>query len=208
MGVLELYIKGGVFMHPILFCLIIGIAFVIERLISLTKSSTDIKKFMVSFNQTLREKGVDSAIELCQKTTGSASAVILAGLGKIKYGTKHVETAIENAASVEMAFLEKGLIYLNTVIAMAPMLGFTGTVWGMIEAFNAIAAAGDVSPSLVADGISQALITTLGGLVVAMIIQLCTNYFISKISSMIVEIEESSVEAVDALIDQGILKVD
>ncbi len=88
------------------------------------------------------------------------------------------------------------------------MLGFTGTVWGMIGAFDAIAAAGDVSPSLVADGISQALITTLGGLVVAMIVQLFTNYFIARVSTLIVEMEESSVEAVDALIDQGIVKLD
>lgn len=208
MGILELYIKGGEFMHPILFCLILGLGFIVERFISLTKSSTNIRKFMVTFNQTLKDQGLEAAIEFCQNTKGSASSVILAGLGKVKYGVKHVETAIENAASVEMAFLEKGLIYLNTVIALAPMLGFTGTVWGMIGAFDAIAAAGDVSPSLVADGISQALITTLGGLVVAMIVQLFTNYFIARVSTLIVEMEESSVEAVDALIDQGILKLD
>jgi biopolymer transport protein ExbB len=116
-------------------------------------------------------------------------------------GVEHVEKAITNAGSIEMAFLERGMIWLSTVISIAPMLGFTGTVVGMIAAFDAIKAANDISPSIVAGGISQALLTTCFGLIVAMIIQVFHNYFVSRIDALIIDMEESSTELIDSLIE-------
>ena len=117
----------------------------------------------------------------------------------VKRGVEAVEKAVMSAGTIEMAFLEKNLIWLSTIIGMAPMLGFTGTVWGMIDAFDSIKQANDISPSIVAGGISQALLTTLFGLVVAMIIQICNNYFISRIDKLVIEMEESSVDFIDTL---------
>jgi biopolymer transport protein ExbB len=120
---------------------------------------------------------------------------------RVDRGIEHVEKAIINAGSIEMAFLEKGLVWLSTVVSVAPMLGFLGTVQGMVIAFDSIAAANDISPSIVAEGISVALLTTLWGLVVAIIIQTANNYFVSRVDKLIVDMEESSVDFVDTLIE-------
>ena len=112
-----------------------------------------------------------------------------------------MEKAITTAGSLEMAFLERGMIVLSTVIVLAPMLGFTGTVWGMVQAFDAIKVQNDISPAIVASGISQALLTTLFGLIVAMLIQIFNNYFTSRIDKLIIDMEESSVELIEALGD-------
>jgi biopolymer transport protein ExbB len=122
-------------------------------------------------------------------------------LSRADKGLQNVEKAITNAGSIEMAFLERGMAVLSTVIVLAPMLGFTGTVWGMIAAFDAIKTKNDISPAVVAGGISQALLTTLFGLVVAMLIQVFFNYFTSKIDKLIIDMEESSVELMDALVE-------
>ena len=129
------------------------------------------------------------------------ASILHAGLSRATKGVEFVEKAITNAGSIEMAFLERGMIVLQTVIVLAPMMGFTGTVQGMVEAFDSIKKANDISPAVVAGGISKALLTTLFGLIVAMIIQVFYNYFSSRIDKLIIDMEESSVELLDALVD-------
>lgn len=198
---IEWFVRGGFFMWPILACLILGLAISLERLWSLTRASVNTKKFMGKIQTALKEGGVEAAKEVCENTRGPVASIFHAGLSRITNGVDHVEKAIMNAGSIEMAFLERGLVWLSLVISIAPMLGFLGTVQGMILAFEDIAAANDISPSIVATGISVALLTTLFGLVVAIIIQLFHNFFVARIDKLIIDMEESSVELVDTLID-------
>lgn len=193
--------QGGIFMWPILILLIIGIMISIERFISLTRASVNTRKFLAKVKEALASGGVEEALDVCSSTRGPVASIFHAGLLRSKRGVEHVEKAITNAGSIEMAFLERGMIWLATVISVAPMLGFTGTVVGMIAAFDAIAAANDISPTIVAGGISQALLTTCFGLIVAMIIQVAHNYFVSRIDALIIDMEESSTELVDSLIE-------
>jgi len=196
----QMFNDGGAFMWPILILLIIGIAISLERLWTLTRAGINTKKFMVSIKNALAEGGVKKAIEVCENTRGPVGSIFHAGLLRSNRGIENVEKAISSAGSIEMAFLERGLVWLATIVSLAPMLGFTGTVQGMIQAFNDIKAANDISPTIVAGGISVALLTTLFGLVVAMIVQVFNNYFVSRIDRLIIDMEESSNELVDALI--------
>jgi biopolymer transport protein ExbB len=202
----EYFVNGGPFMWPILVALLFGLAFSFERFYSLIMSSINTKKFFAAISSTLEEKGVDAAIELCDQTRGPVAEIFHAGLTRIHRGLEEVEKAIQNAGAVEMAFLEKNMIWLNAVVTIAPMLGFTGTVAGMINAFDAIAAANDISPAIVASGISQALLTTAFGLIVAMIIQVFQNFFVSRIDRLILEMEEHSVQLVDRLYEMEAAK--
>jgi biopolymer transport protein ExbB len=195
----EKYVAGGIFMHPILACLIVGLGFCIERTWTLTRSSLNTKKFIVTVKQALNEGGVEAAMKVCENTRGSIASVFHAGLLRAHEGVEAAEKAIMAYGAIEMSFLERGLIWINTCITLAPMLGFTGTVQGMIESFDAIAAANQISPSIVATGIAVALLTTLFGLVVAMILQTFYNYFISRIDRLVGDMEESSIELIDAL---------
>lgn len=204
MNLLQIYIDGGNMMHAILVCLIIGLAFSIERLFTLSMASINNRKFLAKIKQALNEGGVEAATEVCANTRGPVASIFHAGLLRVDRGIEHVEKAIMNAGSIEMAFLEKNLIWLATIIAVAPMLGFLGTVWGMIQSFDSIKKANDISPAIVAGGISVALITTMFGLVVAIIIQTLHNYFISRIDKLIVDMEESSTELVDSLIEMKV----
>ena len=201
MNFLDLFNDGGTFMWPILICLIFGIAVSIERGWTLSRASVNTRKFLANIKKALNEGGIEKATDVCANTRGPVASIFHAGLLRVDRGIEHVEKAIMNAGSIEMAFLEKGLVWLATVISVAPMLGFLGTVWGMVEAFRAIAAANDISPSIVANGISTALLTTMFGLVVAILIQIVNNYFISRIDQLIVDMEESSVDLVDTLIE-------
>ncbi|MCA9732021.1 MotA/TolQ/ExbB proton channel family protein [candidate division KSB1 bacterium] len=200
-SLIQLYNDGGGFMHPILALLILGLAISIERIITLTRASVNNQKFIAKIKESLADGGIAAATEVCSNTRGPVASIFHAGLLRVDRGIEHVEKAVMNAGSIEMAFLEKNLIWLSTVIAVAPMLGFMGTVWGMIIAFQDIAAANDISPAIVAGGISTALLTTLLGLIVATIIQLLHNYFVSRIDKLIVDMEESSTELVDTLIE-------
>ncbi|MBN1480060.1 MotA/TolQ/ExbB proton channel family protein [candidate division KSB1 bacterium] len=193
--------QGGAFMWPILALLIIGVMISIERLISLTRASVNTRKFLAKVKDALSSGGIQEALEVCSSTRGPVASIFHAGLMRAERGVEHVEKAITNAGSIEMAFLERGLIWLATVISLAPMLGFTGTVVGMIQAFEAIKAANDISPSIVAGGISVALLTTAFGLIVAMIIQFFHNFFVAQIDRLIIDMEESSTELVDALVE-------
>jgi biopolymer transport protein ExbB len=197
----DLFIAGGEFMWPILGLLIVGLGFVIERFWTLTRASVNTRKFLAGLHKALEEGGVEAAAAECEKTPGPVASILHAGLSRAHKGLASVEKSISNAGSIEMAFLERGMIVLSTVIVLAPMLGFTGTVSGMVGAFDAIKKANDISPAIVAGGISQALLTTLFGLVVAMIIQVFYNYFSSRIDKLIIDMEESSVEIMDALVE-------
>ena len=191
-------------MWPILLSLVFGLAFAGERFYSLIMSSINAQKFFEDVNNTLDNEGVDATLELCEKTNGPVAEIFHAGLSRVHRGIKEVEKAIQNAGSIEMSFLEKNMIWLNAVITIAPMLGFTGTVAGMVNAFDAIAAADDISPAVVAGGISQALLTTAFGLIVAMIIQIFQNIFVSRIDKLVLDMEENSIKLVDHLYEMEV----
>ncbi len=197
----DYFIQGGAFMWPILILLVIGLGFSIERFWTLTRASINTRKFLAKLHNALQEGGIEGAAAECEKTPGPVASILHAGLSRADKGLEYVEKAISNAGSIEMAFLERGMVVLTTVIVIAPLLGFTGTVSGMVTAFNAIKVKNDISPNIVAGGISQALLTTLFGLVVAMIIQVLYNYFSSRIDKLIIDMEESSVELMDALVE-------
>jgi biopolymer transport protein ExbB len=164
-------------------------------------SSINSKKFFEEITNTLDSDGVSGAIEICNRTRGPVAEVFHAGLSRYDLGLDEVEKAIQNSGAVEMAFLEKNMIWLNAVVTIAPMLGFTGTVAGMVNAFDAIEAANNITPSVVAGGISQALLTTAFGLIVAMIIQVFQNVFVSRIDRLVLEMEEHSVQLIYRLHD-------
>jgi biopolymer transport protein ExbB len=197
----KMFIDGGVFMWPILGMNILGFVFVIERFWSLSRASINTRKFMLNLKKALSDGGVEKALDLCSRTRGPIASIFHAGLQRFDKGIEAVEKSIVAAGSVEMAYLEKNLVWLSMSVALAPMLGFIGTVSGMIHAFDAIAAANDISPSIVASGIAEALITTLYGLTVAIPVQLCYNYFTSRIDKLVVDMEEASTDLVDSLAD-------
>lgn len=200
-SLIDYYWDGGEFMHPILVCMIVGLAICIERFITLTRSGVNTRKFLVKIKGALDEGGVQRAIEVCANQRGSVAAIFHAGLMRAEKGVDQVEKAIVNAGAIEMAFLDRGMVWISFFIAVAPMLGFTGTVQGMILAFEAIAKANDISPTIVATGIAVALLTTLFGLIVAMILQFFYNYFTAKINRLIVDMEESSASLVEAIVE-------
>ncbi len=190
---------GGGFMWPILASLALGLAFSFERLWTLSRSKTNTKKFIVNVKRALDDGGLESAKELCANTRGPVASVFYAGLLRADEGLEAAEKAIMAYGGIEMGFLERNMIWISTFITIAPMLGFTGTVQGMVEAFDSIKEAAQISPAVVADGISVALLTTLFGLVVAMILQVFYNYLISVIDRLVGDMEEASVELIDAL---------
>ncbi|MBE2281391.1 MAG: MotA/TolQ/ExbB proton channel family protein [Ignavibacteriaceae bacterium] len=193
------YTEGGGFMHPILAVLILGLAVALERIWTLSRARINTKKFVIDIKKALDEGGVEKAKEVCTNTRGPVSSVFYAGLLRVNEGLDSVEKAVMAYGGIEMGFLEKGLIWISLFISLAPMLGFTGTVQGMIEAFDSIKEANQISPAIVAGGIAKALLTTLFGLVVAMILQVFYNYFVSQIDKLVADMEESSIELIDAL---------
>jgi len=203
-GVINLLVRyfneGGDFMWPVLIILIIGLAIAFERVISLNRADVNTRKFIVDVKGALEEGGVTAAEEICANTRGPVASVFQAGLFRVDEGIDAVEKAVEAYGSIEMSFLERGLVWLSLFIALAPMFGFLGTVIGMVAAFDAIEAAGDISPSLVAGGIKIALLTTVFGLIVAIILQFFYNYAVSKIDRIVIDMEEASIELIDSLV--------
>ena len=197
----EQFVNGGPFMWPILITLLAGLAISAERMYSLLMSSIDAHKFFNEISEKIKGGKAEEAVQLCDCTQGPVAKVFHAGLIRRHRGLSEVEKAIQNAGPMEMAFLEKNMIWLNAVVTIAPMIGFTGTVVGMVSAFDAIKAANDISPAVVAGGISQALLTTAFGLIVAMIIQVLQNYFVSRIDKLVLDMEEQSIRLVDQLYD-------
>ena len=200
-GLVDLFIKGGWVMYPMLILVIWALATSIWKIISLRYAKISVHDFLEKLLPLVKEKEFDEATELCAKTRGPVASVLHAGLLKASYGPEEVEKAIEHAAILEMSFLEKGLIALATTINLAPMLGFLGTVIGMIQAFEAIAAAGEVEPTIVASGISVALITTASGLAVAIPIQLFNNFFVSIIDGLIIDMQTGSEKLTETLME-------
>ena len=195
---------GGWAMYPLIVLLVLGIAIAIERLYNLSRAAIDAEDFFAQLEEALKAGGPEQAAELCARTRGPVAAVIHAGLLRMHRGIDNVEKAIDNAGAVEVAFLERGMLWLSTVANLAPMIGFLGTVSGMINAFQAIKVAGDVEPSMVAGGISEALITTAAGLIVGIIIQFCHNYFASRIDRIIAAMQQHTAGFIDVLAEREI----
>ena len=191
---------GPTWMTPILLCFILGLAIAFERIITLNRADINTRKFIVKVKRALDEGGITAAEEVCARTRGPVASVFQAGLLRADEGIEAVEKAVISYGSIEMSFLERGLVWLSLFISMAPMLGFLGTVVGMVQAFDAIEQAGDISPTLVAGGIKIALLTTVFGLIVAIVLQFFYNYAISKIVRIVVEMEEASIELIDWLL--------
>jgi len=196
------FIEGSAkFMSTVLLALILGLALVIERIIYLNLATTNTRKLLIGVEDALNNGGVDAAKDLCRDTRGPVASIFYQGLMKYDEGLDAVEKSIVAYGSVQMGRLEKGLSWISLFIALAPMLGFMGTVIGMIQAFDDIQAAGDINPSLVAGGIKVALLTTVFGLIVAIILQIFYNYLISKIDSLVNDMEDSSITFMDILAD-------
>lgn len=203
------FIEGGpAFMALPLLCLILGLAIAVERIISLFFLTINTKKFVNDIDGALASGGIDAAKNIARDTRGPVASIYYQGLERASYGDiDAVEKAVLSYGSVQMGQMEKGLVWLSLFIALAPMLGFMGTVIGMIGAFDAIEQAGDISPAVVASGIKVALLTTVAGLIVAIILQLFYNYLVSKIDSMVNTMEDASISLIDSLIKNNVLKV-
>lgn len=196
----EKFIEGGwQFMGIVLLTLIFGLALAIERIIYLNLSTTNTTKLLNKVEAALETGGVEKAKEVCKNTRGPVAGIFYQGLDRYNEGIDIVEKSIVGYGSVLMGRLEQGLSWISLFIALAPMLGFMGTVIGMIKAFDDIAAAGDISPTIVASGIKVALLTTVFGLIVAIILQIFYNYIVSKIDSLVNDMEDSSISFIDIL---------
>ena len=203
----EKFIEGDpTFMSPVLICLILGLAVALERIITLNLSTTNTKKLLAKVEEALEQGGIEAAKDVTKSTKGPVASIFTQGLMRYSEGIEMVEKSIIAYGSVEMGRLEKGLVWISLFISLAPMLGFMGTVIGMIGAFDAIEAAGDISPSLVAGGIKIALLTTVAGLIVAIILQLFYNYCVAKIDSLVNDMEDASISLVDILVKHKLTK--
>ena len=200
--ILKQYFIDGtpIFMGFVLITLILGLAIAIERIIYLNMATTNTDKLMADIEEALSSGGVEAAKEVARNTKGPVASIFYQGLDRMDEGVEQAEKSIVSYGGVQMGLLEKNVSWLSLFIALAPMLGFMGTVIGMIGAFEAIANAGDISPAVVAVGIKVALLTTVFGLVVAIILQIFYNYIISKIDSIVNNMENSSISLVDLLI--------
>jgi biopolymer transport protein ExbB len=195
------FIEGGPgFMSVILLCLVLGLAISIERILYLNLATVNTQKLLKKVEDALATGGIEAAKNVCRNTRGPVASIFYQGLSRANEGIEIVEKSVVSYGSVQMNQMESGLSWIQLFIAIAPMLGFLGTVIGMIEAFDAIQVHGDISPNIVAGGIKVALITTVGGLVVAIILQLFYNYILSKIDGLVTAMEDASISLVDILI--------
>ena len=195
------FIEGGAgFMSLIIICLILGMALAIERILYLAFSKTNTTKLLENVDAALEKGGIEEAKKVCRETRGPVASIFYQGLLRADQGIDVVEKTIVSYGGVQMSLMENGLSWIGLFISIAPSLGFLGTVIGMIQAFDAIQAAGDISPNVVAGGMKVALITTVGGLIVAMILQIFYNYIIAKIDSLSIDMEDSSIRFVDTMV--------
>ncbi len=203
----EKFIEGDwFFMSFVLITLILGLAFCIERIITLNIATTNTSKLITKIDDRLADGDIEGAKEVAKSTPGPTASVLYEGLRSAGDGPEAVEKAIVSYGSVQMGLLEKGLVWISLFIAIAPMLGFMGTVIGMIQAFDRIEAVGDLSPSVVAGGIKVALLTTVFGLIVAIILQIFYNYIVSKIDGIVNKMEEATISLVDIMAKNGLFK--
>ena len=197
---MQKFLEGGwEWMLPVLLCLVIGLAVAIERILYLALSTINTKKFVAQVEEAVKSRGIEAAKEICRNTRGPIASIYYQGLDRYDQGLDAVEKSVVSYGSVQTGQMESGLSWIGLFIALAPMLGFMGTVVGMIAAFDAIQAAGDISPTLVAGGIKVALLTTLMGLIAAVILQLFYNYIVSKIDSLVNDMEDASITLMDIL---------
>ena len=197
----EQFIAGGPeFMGIVLLCLILGLALAIERIIYLNLATTNTEKLLINVEEALNNGGVEEAKEVCRNTKGPVASIFYQGLERSDEGIEMVEKSIVAYGSVQMGLLERGLSWISLFIALAPMLGFMGTVIGMIGAFQEIEAANNIAPDIVAGGIKVALLTTVFGLIVAIVLQIFYNYLISKVDSIVNSMEDASISLVDLLV--------
>ena len=195
------FIEGGPgFMASIILCLIFGLAISIERILYLSFSKTNTKKLLSKIEEALNNGGVEAAKEVCRNTRGPVASIFYQGFLRMDQGIEVVEKTVVSYGSVQMSLMENGLTWVALFIALSTSLGFLGTVVGMVQAFDAIQAAGDISPNVVAGGMKVALITTVGGLIVAIILQIFYNYIVSRIDSLSIDMEDASISLVDILV--------
>lgn len=200
------FIEGDyVFMSFPLICLILGLAFCIERIITLSLADVNTKKLMSGVEKAIANKDVEKAKQLCKATRGPVASIMYQGLTRTDEGIDIVEKSVASYGSVQMGLLEKGLSWISLFIALAPMLGFMGTVIGMVQAFDDIANAGAISATIVASGIKVALLTTVFGLIVAIILQIFYNFIITKVEGIVNKMEDSSISFIDILVKNKIV---
>ena len=197
----EKYISGGAgWMTPVLICLIFGMALVIERIIYLNMATTNVQKLLEGIEGFVAKGDYNGAKELCRDTRGPVASIFYQGLDRIDEGLDNVEKAVTSYGGVQMARLENNMTWIALFIALAPSFGFLGTVVGMVQAFDDIEVAGDISPTVVAGGMKVALLTTIFGLIVAIILQIFYNYLLTKIESLVAAMEDGSISFMDILV--------
>ena len=197
----EKYIQGGAgWMTPVLLCLIFGMALIIERILYLNMATTNVKKLLDGIEENAKKGDWKGARELCANTRGPVASIFVQGLDRIDQGLDNVEKAVTSYGGVQMARLENNLTWIGLFIALAPSFGFLGTVVGMVQAFDDIETAGDISPTVVAGGMKVALLTTIFGLITAIILQIFYNYILTKIESLVDQMEDGSISFMDILV--------
>lgn len=197
----EKFIQGGAgWMTPILLVLILGLALVFERIIYLNMAQTNTEKLLQQVEEALQKGGIPAAKEVCRNTRGPVASIFYQGLERADEGVDMIEKSVTAYGGVQLGRLEKNLSWIAFVIAIAPMLGFLGTVVGMVQAFDDIEAAGDISPTVVAGGMKVALLTTVFGLIVAIIIQTFYNYLSSKVDAIVNKMEDASISFMDLIV--------
>ncbi len=194
------FIEGGVaWMSPVMLCLILGLAIVIERIITLNLSTINKEKLVKEVEDALAKGGIEAAKDVCRNTRGPIASIFYQGLLRIDKGIENAEKSVVSYGSVKAGELESGMSWIALFIAASPMLGFMGTIVGMIQAFDSIEAMGDIAPAVVAGGIKVALLTTIAGLISAVILQVFYNYLLAKIDSLVVDMEDASISLMDIL---------
>lgn len=203
-GLKQKFIEGGAgWMAPIALCLIVGLALCIERIIYLSLSSTNTKKLLTNIDNAWNKGGLNAAMDVCRDTRGPVASIFFQGLSRYDEGIEVVEKTVASYGGVQLGLLEKNLSWITLFIALSPSLGFLGTVVGMIQAFDKIQQVGDISATVVASGIKVALLTTVFGLIVAMILQVFYNYILTMVEGMTNDMEDSSISLLDIIVKHG-----
>ena len=196
------FIEGGAgFMAATLICLVFGLALCIERIIYLSLSKTNTKALLAEVEAALKNGGIEAALEVCRNTRGPVASIFYQGLSRYSEGVDVVEKTVASYGGVQLGLLEKNLSWISLFISIAPSLGFLGTIIGMIQAFDKIQQVGDISATVVAGGIKVALLTTLLGLIIAIILQVFYNYILSLIEGLVNEMEDSSISLLDLVVE-------
>lgn len=199
MSISDVWVGGGFMMWPLVTCFIIGMMIIFWKFASLTGKAAANRKLLKEVDGLIAQQRLDQALAECEQSNAPAGKLLAAGLKRHTEGAARVTQAIENAGAIEVSKLESGLVWLATLSNVAPLLGFLGTVVGMIQAFQAIEIAGEVEATLVAGGIKVALITTAAGLSIAIPINIAHNYFVTRVDRIVIDMEESAQKMIDAV---------